>query len=1209
MLATGQFTIIDLNDAIISGDPPENPTVGTLWIKEIPNRPDELYVWTGQRWADQQLSLGNLDPDQNDKINDSVKQLDDLGSDAVITVSERIKIKESVEMITGAMLTDTEDLPTVSFIDGTIKKGGFYTIRKEARDINISTSATVYSDLTNKYNALRTYLNAFSPKPWNVYLDSTISVTPSEWRSKWLDFNEAITALRGAITAKINDTTTELDTKVTENDARITVLAEELDFTVKREVYIADQEAIDQLIEDAKSEAATAKSDAAAAQVAANNAKSAADAAQTKATTAETKANTANSLLSDLANDNKLTPGEKQETKKEWDIIQGEKATIEAQATIYGITTEKSTYTSAYNALNTYITPLLSSLTSTSTIVGTTFRSTFKTYYDAKTALLKKISDMAKDKADAAQGTADTAKQKAEKAQGDVDDVKTDTEALKTRMTEAEGSINIQAEEIGAKVSTKTYNEQMNLYNTRLEAAELKIRDDSIIGVVTDSYAFQQQTQDIANAKSAADAAKAEATIAKADASNAQTAANAAQTKANSAETKANSANSLLADIASDSKFTPSEKQETKKEWDIIKAEYPTIVAQATTYGITTEKNNFVNAYNALNSYISLFLDSLSTTSDINGDEFRLKFKTYYDTKTILLKRISDLAKSRADAAQSKANTADTKAANAQSAADAAQAAADALEEWRTVAEGRFEVLSNKIESSVTNLEIGMANLMSDSYLQRPTSYGSGTVEITDSRPTNEIKCMRSSTGTAFGYTQEEVDRVIQVKSNQRYMLSFEVRGSVAKMDYVYLMNNDGSNKKFEAEPEVISETEYTRIVLPITGFDSDTAYIMISSKEGASDAWFEIRKVKFEAGDKATGWTQGILDLEESLINLATGLSNAQEVITADGIFNTVREHVNFQALMESKANTEELGKYATSEDLENAANDIRKDIDGAINQIDFSKYVTQTDFEQSKDSFNFLFQSANGVNLLRNSIGYADTQFWDKSGAVGTVQNLELEQRGYGSGFSSSAGASGYIEQLINVTPGTPHTISFLMKKTRDSSSQGWAGAEVLAGGSNLSGELLKKGSNTGVTNGYERFEFTFTVPTTEVLIRLTFGTNVEAIVTGLMVNQGSQPLQWSHAPGEMYNSNILMNKNGLKVFSSVYKGYTSVSPVEFSGYAEVEDETGTPQLERVFTLNRDVTEVSKLYADKEIAIGSLKIVAINSGSVNGIAFIPNS
>lgn len=166
----------------------------------------------------------------------------------------------------------------------------------------------------------------------------------------------------------------------------------------------------------------------AAAQVA-STAQSNASSAQSTANAAQTAAQNANSTLSDLANDNKLTPDEKQTTRKEWNIIAGEKAGINTQATSFGITTENTAYNNAYIALGTYLnngTAYTSgiptwvtdtNLGTTTTIVGATFRDKFKAYYDARTALLNAISAKAKSLADAAQVKANSAQTTASNAQ------------------------------------------------------------------------------------------------------------------------------------------------------------------------------------------------------------------------------------------------------------------------------------------------------------------------------------------------------------------------------------------------------------------------------------------------------------------------------------------------------------------------------------------------------------------------------------------------------------------------------------------------------------------------------------------------------------------------------------------------------------------------------------------------------------------------
>ncbi len=104
----------------------------------------------------------------------------------------------------------------------------------------------------------------------------------------------------------------------------------------------------------------------------------------------QTQIDASTQLLADMANDNKLTPSEKSETLKEWTRIQSEKTLNTTQAATYSVTS--TAYTTAYNSLSSYVTPILSSMSTTSDIVGTTFRSTFKSYYDENTKILNAIA-------------------------------------------------------------------------------------------------------------------------------------------------------------------------------------------------------------------------------------------------------------------------------------------------------------------------------------------------------------------------------------------------------------------------------------------------------------------------------------------------------------------------------------------------------------------------------------------------------------------------------------------------------------------------------------------------------------------------------------------------------------------------------------------------------------------------------------------------
>ena len=129
-------------------------------------------------------------------------------------------------------------------------------------------------------------------------------------------------------------------------------------------------------------------------------AKTLATAAAAAAAEAQLDADAANAMLTDIASDSKLAPVEKKQVKLEWDSLVAEKAGINAQATLFGITTENTSYNNNYTTLSGYLSSLLSDLSTPSTIVGSTFRLNFTNFYSARQELLNKISVEASKRAD-----------------------------------------------------------------------------------------------------------------------------------------------------------------------------------------------------------------------------------------------------------------------------------------------------------------------------------------------------------------------------------------------------------------------------------------------------------------------------------------------------------------------------------------------------------------------------------------------------------------------------------------------------------------------------------------------------------------------------------------------------------------------------------------------------------------------------------------
>lgn len=118
--------------------------------------------------------------------------------------------------------------------------------------------------------------------------------------------------------------------------------------------------------------------------------------------------------IANIASDNILSAGEKPTVIRDYSVITTEQAGIDAQASAYAITTEKTAYDGKVAALTSYLGTLTSpkdwnDLSGDTTIVGSDFRGAFADVYTTRQALLNAIYAAAKAKADAAQMTADTA--------------------------------------------------------------------------------------------------------------------------------------------------------------------------------------------------------------------------------------------------------------------------------------------------------------------------------------------------------------------------------------------------------------------------------------------------------------------------------------------------------------------------------------------------------------------------------------------------------------------------------------------------------------------------------------------------------------------------------------------------------------------------------------------------------------------------------
>lgn len=352
----------------------------------------------------------------------------------------------------------------------------------------------------------------------------------------------------------------------------------------------------------------------------------------------------------------------------------------------------------------------------------------------------------------------------------------------------------------------------------------------------------------------------------------------------------------------------------------------------------------------------------------------------------------------------------------------------------------------------------------------------------------------------------------------------------------------------------------------------------------------------------------------------LKTQLGNVEQAITPEGITTVISNSVFFENLnseLEGKADASAIGNLATKEELDRLNGNVDSKIGSAVAGINFAPYATKLDLEQTSKNITSKFSATGGMNLLKNSIGYADFGFWTKVQTGVTtptrhkvVRNTGLDTLGFGSGFyfPSDNTNPAYIEQVIPVVIGQKYTLSWYANKT-NLGAVGVADHEFYV--QILSGSTVitqQKYNSERVTNGFEPMNFVFQPTTTTISVRILANKLADVTVTGLMLTIGDIPLQWSLATGETYNTNVRLDINGIRVSQlnseRVEIGYTEITPQEFAGYY---DPNGDGNFEKIFYLNGDETVTKKIRALNEITMGSLKIIKVESGNNKGWAFVP--
>ena len=881
---------------------------------------------------------------------------------------------------------------------------------------------------------------------------------------------------------------------------------------------------------------------------------------------AQADATKANQSIADLSNDNLVTPNEKLDLKKEWEIIVAEKPKNDAQADKFGVS--KTTYGTAYNALNTYLTPILVNLTTNSAIVGQTMRDTFKTYYTARTDLLNAIASKAKELADNAQSTVDGLEIGGRNLLIGSKDysgtwvnrthwiVSPDTHkgtliASRTGPWLGLGQrFNVfKGEQYTLSAYVKSTGTSVMLYfNNQSDSASLSpssraipLEPDTwtyvvcVISVSSDGIMFPRFELSVNDETVYVSSMKLE---------------------------KGNKATDWTP-APEDAQLYTAWSNKEDGSVDFTRTYPSENLALGTQFKTVDDWNMTWNTTGGTRTITSEGVKVTSTTTSQTGIGDALSRQlTYGDVVTVTFQyRGSGLVEPYFLM---------NSGANLLIESDGSSSTT----EWQTYTRGY--TFPNRTE--------GIKNF---SILTRGTDKW---IEIKKDSVKVEI-------GTRTIYTPSPKDD--PVKAEMAY-IGYSAKDSNDPADFIWVQNTDYMTAVTE---QALNGKEGAWIYSPTAPTNPAIGLVWVDSSKTPN------QPKRWTGGE--TGWValtpEEVKDLPwgEDGSSLADWVAQAEQKISSDAIINTVLGSEDFTGIFDKKANTEDLNNLASYDDLDAMQAEYERLLKEGIAGIDFSPYVTNTELEQLKDSFTFSVQQAGGVNMLKNSLGFSGTDFWQASSGIDTTQNDQLAKLGFGSGFMINREQNATIKQAIELPEakqGLQYALSFYMNVATFGDTTGLqCGARIYEEGV-LKYTVGVTDATQGIPSDYHLYKLVFEPesPNTVIELFVINGAQANVIISGVMYNIGNIALKWQPYPSEIYNTNVKIDINGITVKNNQTDGYTMITPQEFSGYARVNGE-----MERIFTLNGQVTEVKMLQAEKRITMEPISVFAMNSKETNTIGW----
>ncbi|EIT85901.1 hypothetical protein A374_08699 [Fictibacillus macauensis ZFHKF-1] len=526
---------------------------------------------------------------------------------------------------------------------------------------------------------------------------------------------------------------------------------------------------------------------------------------------------------------------------------------------------------------------------------------------------------------------------------------------------------------------------------------------------------------------------------------------------------------------------------------------------------------------------------------------------------------------------------------------------------------GSIDISFTQNKSLIDRLKAGSRNLILQSNLFG-LSYE--TFELDEFLSSGSVTFKNTGIGAGLGITLKDITAV---KEGTEFVLSFsykKVDGTITSFGgflepqwkctefYVDGMLQPSLTSGVFVPDDMNIHKVVIKLIRTAAPKDATTnGVILLQPNIGlATIATIDFSGLMMVEGTMEANWSPAPEDISNILGGLSDDVTGLKDATQPERIVQTVLLDPSFISVFNQKVDIEDVEDMATVTDVDTKISENKQYIDTQVAGVTEKVNVVSSSLERSVLDIQAKFKLAKGVNLLRNSTGWFGTDFYEVTGVMRNLGDLELENLGIGHAIYSPKDSRLIAKQVVQVKPDTFYSLSTFLKKPN-----GTGNALVcIYDQNNIKRYEIGLGTDNGNSQGYglRIANFKTNASQTQLTVSFECDLNVEGFFAGTMLNEGPTALQWSSHSEEIANTNIQMNLNGMKIKGSD-GGYTIMSPSEFAGYYPVlNEETNKMTMERIFTLNGDTTEVNKIQAKRGIAMGLMAILP----TANGWAFVRN-